>query len=60
MRRKMKHSSRLRCPKCGRDGKIRKKKTHVVFICTCGICLQAIEPFELRRKLRRLLHGEAE
>ena len=50
-KKRLKHALRHTCPRCQRDGKIRRYKTHAVFICICGVYIQKPNIDELRRKL---------
>lgn len=48
-RKRLKHSSRHSCPNCGKDAKIRNRRTHLVFVCICGFNIQAPDMETLKR-----------
>jgi len=49
---RLRHSRRKKCPKCGRDGKVKRHRTHVVYICLCGFVIQAPTKEALKEKLK--------
>lgn len=51
---RLKHSPRRGCPKCGRDGKVKNRRTHVTFVCICGVNIQGVDRVELYKKLDEL------